>query len=420
MDDSIAIKVDHVSKKFCRYLRRSMRYGMQDIGRNLLGIGARPDKLRKDEFWAVNDVSFAVHRGETLGIIGRNGSGKTTILRMLNGIFMPDKGKIEMRGRVGALIAIGAGFHPMLTGRENIYINGAILGMSKGEIDKRFDSIVEFADIGDFLNTPVKNYSSGMLVRLGFAVSVHCEPDILLVDEVLAVGDAGFRGKCARMMDSIRKGGSTIVFVSHDMNAVMRICNKVLWLENGQIVEAGDPIDTVMSYLDNTEKASMLMMKEPSLEAASVGQPTQPIKIEDIVLVNEKGEESYEFEYKDDLGVQIHYSADEDIGRVYFIIMIGTASGECLFRADMCADKNEPMHVEKRGIVKCKFNAVPLLPNTYMVGIGALTEDEATPYLTRTWLKKFRIKRMKYGEITHEDAYLMFPPITVVPHEWEE
>ncbi|MFC2051136.1 ABC transporter ATP-binding protein [Chloroflexota bacterium] len=162
MDDEITIKVDHVSKKFCRYLKRSMLYSMQDIGRNLLGMSTKSDKLRKDEFWAVDYVSFEVRRGETLGIIGANGSGKTTLLRMLNGIFMPEKGKIEVKGRVGALIDIGAGFHPMLTGRENIYIKGTILGMSNKEMYDKFDGIVAFADIGDFLGMPVKNYSSGM------------------------------------------------------------------------------------------------------------------------------------------------------------------------------------------------------------------------------------------------------------------
>jgi len=185
MDDEIAIKVDHVSKKYCKSLKRAMVYGVTDIGRNTLGLSSHSENLRKHEFWAVDDISFEVRKGETLGIIGSNGSGKTTLLKMLNGIFWPDKGKITINGRVGALIEVGAGFHPLLTGRENVYINAAILGMTKEEVDEKFDSIIEFADIGDFLDTPVKFYSSGMYVRLGFAVAVHCEPDILLVDEVL-------------------------------------------------------------------------------------------------------------------------------------------------------------------------------------------------------------------------------------------
>jgi len=198
MDDDVVVKVEHVSKKYCKSLKRSMFYGVHDIGRNMVGLSAHSERLRDGEFWAVDDVSFELKKGETLGIIGPNGSGKTTLLKMLNGIFWPDKGKITVRGRVGALIAVGAGFHPLLTGRENININGAILGMSKKEINEKFDDIVEFADIGDFIDYPVKFYSSGMYVRLGFAVAVHCKPDILLVDEVLAVGDLGYTFKCYR------------------------------------------------------------------------------------------------------------------------------------------------------------------------------------------------------------------------------
>src|SRR3989338_5089706 len=189
MSDDIAIKVENVSKKFCRSLKDSMLYGMTDIGKNLIGLGSNSSVLRKNEFWAVEGISFEIKRGESFGLIGPNGSGKTTLLKMLNGIFWPDKGKITTRGRVGALIAVGAGFHPLLTGRENIYINGAILGINKKEVDEKFDPIVEFADIGNFLDAPVKHYSSGMYVRLGFSIAVHCDPEVLLVDEILAVGD---------------------------------------------------------------------------------------------------------------------------------------------------------------------------------------------------------------------------------------
>lgn len=226
MKDTL-VKVDSISKKFCKSLKLSMIYGMSDIARNILGQSSKSSKLRKNEFWAVDNVSFELKRGETLGIIGPNGSGKSTILKMLNGIFWPDKGKIKVKGRVGALIEVGAGFHPMLTGRENIYLNGALLGMNKEEISKKFDQIVEFADIGDFLDTPVKNYSSGMYVRLGFSIAVHCEPDILLIDEILAVGDIGFRAKCYNMISLLKENTATI-FVSHLMHMVTRIASKCL------------------------------------------------------------------------------------------------------------------------------------------------------------------------------------------------
>ncbi len=229
-----AIKVEDVSKKYCKSLKRSMLYGVKDIARNTIGLSSHSDKLRKNEFWALDDISFEVKKGETLGVIGPNGSGKTTLLKLLNGIFWPDKGKISVKGKVGALIEVGAGFHPLLTGRENIYINAAILGMTKEETDKKFDDIVEFADIGDFLDVPVKHYSSGMFVRLGFAVAVHCEPDILLVDEVLAVGDKGFQNKCFNKIGELKKNSTTTILVSHNMHTISTFTEKVIFLYKGK------------------------------------------------------------------------------------------------------------------------------------------------------------------------------------------
>ena len=239
MNNEVAIKVEHVSKKYCKSLKRSMLYGVRDIARNTLGLSSHSDKLRKDEFWAVNDVSFEVKKGETLGIIGPNGAGKTTLLKLLNGIFWPDKGKITVKGRVGALIQVGAGFHPLLTGRENIYINAAILGMTKKEVDEKFDEIIEFADIGDFLDTPVKFYSSGMFVRLGFAVAVHCEPHILLVDEVLAVGDINFQAKCFEKINQVKKTGVPIIIVSHQLAKIRQYCDYACLLNQGGLVKIG-------------------------------------------------------------------------------------------------------------------------------------------------------------------------------------
>lgn len=234
MNNDIAIKVNHVSKKYCKSLKLSMLYGIKDIGRNTLGLSSYSEKLRKGEFWAVDDVSFEVKKGETLGIIGPNGSGKTTLLKMLNGIFWPDKGKITIRGKVGALIAVGAGFHPLLTGKENVYINAAILGMTKEEVDEKFNDIIEFADIGDFIDVPVKFYSSGMFVRLGFAVAAHCEPDILLVDEVLAVGDTGFQNKCFNKIGELKKNGTTTILVSHNMHIISTFTQKLIFLNKGK------------------------------------------------------------------------------------------------------------------------------------------------------------------------------------------
>ncbi len=237
-----------------------MLYGLKDISLNMLRKDSHPDTLRKDEFWAVKDVSLEVKQGETLGLIGMNGSGKTTLLKMLSGIFWPDQGKISVKGRVGALIAVGAGFHPLLTGRENIFMNGAILGMGRTEMKRKFDAIVEFSGIKEFLDTPVKHYSSGMYVRLGFAIAIHCEPEILLVDEVLAVGDITFRAKCMEKMKELEKKGVTKVFVSHDMNAVYLLCDRAAYLSGGQLKQLGSTADVIGEY----KKDMLLLQKRAS------------------------------------------------------------------------------------------------------------------------------------------------------------
>ena len=243
MPDSLVI-AEKVSKKFCRTFKRSLWYGVKDLGSELVGRNNSHKDLRKHEFWALRDVSFTLKRGDTLALIGRNGAGKTTLLRMLNGLIKPDTGRIEIRGRVQALIALGAGFNPVLTGRENIYINGSVLGLSKSEIDGKYDSIVNFSELHEFIDTPVQNYSSGMTVRLGFAVAAHVNPDILLVDEVLAVGDWGFQRKCFNKIGELRKKGTAIILVSHSMQVVSTFTDKAILLHKGD-----------HSYFDNVGTA---------------------------------------------------------------------------------------------------------------------------------------------------------------------
>ena len=210
MSGDVQVRVEFVSKKFCLDLKRSLCYGFLYDVSDLLGRHGSEQNLRRGEFWAVNDVSFELRRGECLGLIGRNGAGKTTLLKMLAGLIKPDRGRIEMRGRVGALIALGAGFNPILTGRENIYVSGAVLGLRKKEIDAKYNDIVDFAEIGASIDAPVHNYSSGMQVRLGFAVATAIQPDILLLDEVLSVGDAQFRAKCFQRIGKILSRSAVI------------------------------------------------------------------------------------------------------------------------------------------------------------------------------------------------------------------
>lgn len=248
MKDDVVVNVEHVSKKFCRSLKLSMLYGVKDIGRNMLRMGSKGEKLRRNEFWAVDDISFELKKGETIGIIGPNGSGKTTLLKMLNGIFWPDIGKISVRGNTGALIAVGAGFHPMLTGRENIYINGAILGLSKKMINEKMDEIIDFADIGEFIDSPVKFYSSGMFVRLGFSIAVTIEPNVLLIDEILSVGDMTFQNKSLQRLASLREKASVVLFVSHNLNHVRNLCDKVIVMDKGKTVFFGKTVDAIIKY----------------------------------------------------------------------------------------------------------------------------------------------------------------------------
>jgi lipopolysaccharide transport system ATP-binding protein len=252
--DEVLVKVHRVSKKFCRDLKKSLWYGAKDVVNELNPFGksrtseySRTETLRPAEFWANKDISFELRRGECLGLIGRNGAGKTTLLKMLNGLIKPDTGSIEMKGRVGALIALGAGFNPILTGRENILVNGSILGLNKNEISEKIEGIIDFAEIREFIDAPVQSYSSGMQVRLGFAVATALNPDILILDEVLAVGDAAFRAKCYARLSEIA-ANAAIIFVSHNMEQVGQICNKAVVMKSGILVYCGNAIEGIEKY----------------------------------------------------------------------------------------------------------------------------------------------------------------------------
>jgi lipopolysaccharide transport system ATP-binding protein len=248
MDSDIVVKIDDLSKKFCRNLRQSMLYGVTDVFRSMIGISYDQTQLRKDEFWALKNINLELKKGETLGIIGVNGSGKSTLLRLITGIFPPDKGKITVNGRIGSLIAVGAGFHPHMTGRENIFLNGTILGMTKKEIKERFDNIVNFADIGEFLDAPVSTYSSGMRIRLGFAIAINSNVEILLIDELLSVGDIGFQNKALRKMSELRKKAYATIFVSHNLEHIRNLCTRVIVMNSGKIIYDGETSEGVIKY----------------------------------------------------------------------------------------------------------------------------------------------------------------------------
>ena len=246
----ILIQAENLGKKFCRRLRRSLWYGALDIGSDLLGRNGSSTHLRKEEFWALSEISFELKRGECLGLIGRNGAGKTTLLKLINNLMKPDSGRLQVRGRVGALIALGAGFNPLLTGRENVYVNGAVLGLTKREVEEGMDEILDFAGIGEFIDAPVQSYSSGMAVRLGFAIATRFSPDVILLDEVLAVGDFGFQAKCLARINELKQRGAASILVSHNMTHMLQFADHCLWLERGKIEDHGSTREIAQNYVD--------------------------------------------------------------------------------------------------------------------------------------------------------------------------
>lgn len=272
----VVLSVKDVSKKFCRDLKRSLLYGVHDIASELLGTRQKSEKLRPKEFWALKNVSFQLRRGETLGLVGPNGSGKTTLLRIISGLIKPDTGSVEVNGRLAPLIALGSGFNPILTGRENLYANMSILELSRQEIDERFQDVVDFAEIGDAIDAPLQSYSSGMAARLGFASAIHTEPDILLIDEVLAVGDSRFKGKCFQKLHELRQKGSLFILVSHNLHTVLTICESAVYLLKGKFVGAGDTASIMTQYEENlflkgVKKSSEKMYINEKNESESLG-----------------------------------------------------------------------------------------------------------------------------------------------------
>jgi len=266
-DSEVLVTCQGISKKFCRNLKKSLWYGVKD-GVSEIVRGKSSDTLRKDEFWALDDVSFELRRGECLGLLGRNGAGKTTLLKVLSGLIKPDKGTITLKGKVGGLIALGAGFNGILSGRENIRINGAILGYSRDEIEKRMQEIIDFAEIPDFIDAPVSTYSSGMSVRLGFAIAaILTKPDVLLLDEVLAVGDIAFTIKCLNAVREMMRD-SAVIFVSHNIQQISRFCTNVLYFKNGKLIlNTNDVSKGINNYLLNIpSKTKQVTSKDLELQ----------------------------------------------------------------------------------------------------------------------------------------------------------
>ena len=382
MTNDLAIQVQGVGKKYCRSLRRTLVYGVQDVTRDLFGITSEPTELRQDEFWALDDVSFEVKCGECLGVIGANGAGKSTLLKLLNGVILPDKGRIHVHGRVGGLVELGAGFHPMLTGRENIQLNGAILGLSKKEIDDEVDAIVEFADLGKFIDSPVKYYSSGMYVRLGFAIVAHTKPDILLIDEALAVGDGAYRMKCFQHFLERKRAGLTIILISHNMIDINRLCDRVVIMANGEKIHDGDVSAGIATYED------LLSKKHDFHDQRALNAPAW---IEGIELFDSQGNPRDNFETGDDLVAELTISATRAVPNARLIVHVSNPSLGILGAfASPYKEFNFDI-IPPRVIIRLFIRELPLLVGGYSLGLNLYGSEIKDLFHSLTRATSFKI-----------------------------
>jgi lipopolysaccharide transport system ATP-binding protein len=362
----------------------------------------------QEDFWALRNVSFEVRQGEVIGIIGRNGAGKSTLLKILSRITDPTEGRVRIMGRVASLLEVGTGFHPELTGRENIFLNGAILGMHRAEIKRKFDEIVAFAEVDKFLDTPVKRYSSGMYVRLAFAVAAHLEPEILIVDEVLAVGDAVFQKKCLGKMKAVAEEGRTILFVSHNMEAVRRLCTRGVWLLQGA-VHMEDGIERVVDGYSSVPQQLKAVLSNPDFE----------LTVFDVRLKNQVGIYCSTFRPGDDLIVEMSYEAKTPIALPHFAIVVQSFKGSC-FAANMLLDGHQPEVLHGIGQVACTFKSIPLLPQNYTVQLAIRAKNGKDQIIGYHDVAHFAVScsLADYGYKGEFMALAAQSTSVVVPYQW--
>jgi lipopolysaccharide transport system ATP-binding protein len=378
---NLAIRCEGLGKKYrigeresYGSLRDALTKSISAPFRRLRSTLTRADESHRDRsggfFWALKDLSFEIQRGEVIGIVGRNGAGKSTLLKILSRITSPTEGEAEISGRVGSLLEVGTGFHPELTGRENIYLNGAILGMRRAEIESKFDEIVSFAEIDKFLDTPVKRYSSGMYVRLAFAVAAHLEPEILIVDEVLAVGDAQFQKKCLGKMKNAGAGGRTVFFVSHNMAAISSLCSKVIWLDGGRLVASGEPRHIIGTYLSDGGQGNLCWRPEKTRGG--------PFNFNSVRVALDDGEVTHDSIPADvPFKIIFDYSVNETLppGRLAFLL----TNQEGIVVLSSASTDNTPTlnqsWVPGRNIARCSIPSHLLSPNKYFLTVSEPTEN---------------------------------------------
>jgi lipopolysaccharide transport system ATP-binding protein len=386
------ISVENLSKKYIiGHRHEQQRYtALRDVIVNKAkSVTKRVNLLREntsnissssfseEEFWALKDISFEIKQGDRVGIVGRNGAGKSTLLKVLSRITEPTNGRIKIRGRIASLLEVGTGFHPELTGRENTYLNGAILGMSKVEIHNRFDEIVEFAGVEKFLDTPVKHYSSGMYVRLAFAVAAHLEPEILIVDEVLAVGDAQFQKKCLGKMQEAASEGRTVIFVSHNMPSIKSFCNMGMMLDGGKVVTVGTAKETIEKYLnagiEKTKKSTLTFRKPPNLN----------LWMNAVTLLCD-GLPSTQLQMGGELALEIKFESTDPIRNPSIGFVIYSSEGESLLSANNYYQNSSfgDLRVE-HGKIRCNLGMIPLMQGNYFISLWLSKEEHDHHYIER-------------------------------------
>ena len=349
----------------------------------------RGRRARYEEFWALRDLSFEVPTGQTFGVIGSNGSGKSTLLKCLAGILVPDRGQVTTHGRVSALLELGAGFHPELSGRENVFLNGAILGLKKDEITARFDDIVEFAGLADFIDTPVKNYSSGMFVRLGFAVAANVEPDVLLIDEVLSVGDEAFQRKSAERIERFRREGRTIVFVSHGLGQVEQLCEQVAWIDHGELKMVGPAADVISAYRGDSHDAA------PDPDEIGSRWGSGEIQISSVDLLDSVGNLVTHPRTGDALNIVVHLSAHAPVQDTVLVARIDELGGHTVWRSSSRRNGVSIGRIDGSADVTLGFPSLPLLEGTYELTLAITNQTEIQPY--DHWERRIRFDVRQYS-----------------------
>jgi len=402
-----AIEFNNVWKKF----KKGEKFNsMRDAIPNLFRRSPKEADLKDYEFWAVKDMSFQIKKGDVVGIMGPNGAGKSTILKLLSRIMLPNKGEMKINGRLSALIEVTAGFHPELTGRENVYLNGTILGMRRKEIDSKFEEIVEFSGVKEFIDTPVKRYSSGMYSRLGFSVAAYMDPEILLVDEVLTVGDISFQAKCAEKMREMLKSGATIILVTHQLDMIQSLCKRVLLLQRGELIKDGGVDEVIPHYQNIVIKESEEDIRHKiSVAENKVRVDTRPlVDLPSVTITDAHENKKEKFAVDDAIGVTLEYEARERVEQPIFKLAISRSDGIlcCSSRTDELEEGID--FIQGRGKIKIKLGKLFLAPGIYTLKFSVWDKEMIHTYAVRS---KDIIRVTTQGAGAHHTDAVFVPKI---------